>query len=391
MSISQAVILAGGLGTRLLPFTKDNPKPMIPIENRPFLSYLLDQIKSWGVNNVVLLLGYKAEKIEAYFGNGQDFGVKITYCVTPTEFDTGARIRAAQSYLHEEFIILYCDNYCPIDFKKAYRLFTESHNLIQITAYTNKDNYTKNNLTINNGQVIKYDRTRQTTDLRSVDIGYIFVKKQVLKWLSEGNVNFESTIYPRAIKENKMGGFLTEHRYYSIGSWERIELTKEFFKPKKILFLDRDGTLNVRPPKACYVENPDGFIWLPKAREAVKLLKEKGYTIFIITNQPGIARGILTQEAVSRIHEKMKKDLQEIGAYINDIYICPHGWDDNCDCRKPKPGMLYQAQKEHSLDLTKCILVGDDKRDIQAGEAAGLCENILLTETYSLWDAANEL
>ena len=95
MSISQAVILAGGLGTRLLPFTKDNPKPMIPIEKRPFLSYLLDQIKSWGVNNVVLLLGYKAEKIEAYFGNGQGFGMKITYCVTPTEFDTGARMRAA--------------------------------------------------------------------------------------------------------------------------------------------------------------------------------------------------------------------------------------------------------------------------------------------------------
>lgn len=391
MSISQAVILAGGLGTRLMPFTKDNPKPMIPIEGQPFLSYLLCQIGSWGIENVVLLLGYKAEKIEEYFGDGKEFGVKITYCVTPTEYDTGARIRAAQEYLQEEFILLYCDNYCPIDFGKACQLFEEKNNLVQVTAYANKDAYTKNNLTIKDGQVVVYDKKRQMDNLQAVDIGYIFIKKQVLEWMPEGNVNFESTVYPKIIGNGKMGIYLTEHRYYSIGSWERIELTKEFFKPKKVIFLDRDGTLNVRPPKACYVEKEEDFIWLPKAREAVKMLKDKGYTIYIITNQPGLARGNLTWEMLEAVHGKMRKELQEIGVDVDGIYLCPHGWNDGCDCRKPRPGMLYQAQKEHSLDLTKCFLIGDDERDIQAGKAAGLSKNILLAGNYSLWDAACEL
>lgn len=391
MSISQAVILAGGLGTRLMPFTRDNPKPMVPIEGKPFLSYLLYQITSWGIEDVVILLGYKAEKIEEYFGDGKSWGVNITYCITPVKYDTGARIRVAQKYLREEFILLYCDNYCPIDFGKASQLFREKNSLIQVTAYTNKDGYTKNNMTLKDGLVVVYDKKRQMDNLQAVDIGYIFVKKHVLKWLPEGNVNFESTVYPQVIKEGKMSGFLTEHRYYSIGSWERIELTKEFFKPKKVVFLDRDGTLNVRPPKACYVEQPEDFIWLPKTREAVKMLKEKGYTIYIITNQPGIARGNITREMLDAIHKKMRDELQEMDTDVDGIYLCPHGWDDGCDCRKPKPGMLYQAQKEHSLDLTKCILIGDDERDIQAGEAAGLCKNILLTGSYSLWDAACEL
>lgn len=188
-----------------------------------------------------------------------------------------------------------------------------------------------------------------------------------------------------------MGVFPTEHRYYSIGSWERMELTKEFFRSKKVVFLDRDGTLNVRPPKAQYVERPEDFTWLPMAREAVKLLKDEGWKIYLITNQPGIARGNLTMETLQSIHGKMRHDLQEIGTDIDGIYMCPHGWDDGCDCRKPKPGMLYQAQREHSLNLTKCILIGDDERDMQAGEAAHLQKCILVGESYSLWNAAQDL
>ncbi|MCR5701983.1 MAG: HAD-IIIA family hydrolase [Lachnospiraceae bacterium] len=386
MSLSQAVILAGGLGTRLQPFTLDNPKPMIEIEGVPFLEHLIIQVKSWGIDNIVMLLGYLPEKIEDYFGDGRRFGVNIEYSVTPIEYDTGLRIKNAYELFDDEFILLYCDNYCPIDFRKAYEQFSKSDNMIQLTVYSNKDGYTKSNLLVEDGQVVLYDKKRVASGLQGVDIGYIFLKKQVLSVLSDRNVNFESEVYPKILEKGRLGAYVTEHRYYSIGSWERIELTKEFFKPKKVAFLDRDGTLNVRPPRACYIERKEDFVWLPKAKEAVALLKQKGYKIYLITNQPGIARGNITWDDLNEINNKMLHDLDEINVRLDGIYICPHGWDEGCDCRKPKPGMLYNAQKDHSLNLTQCVLIGDDERDIEAGNAAGLAACYMINERMSLWD-----
>lgn len=387
----QAVILAGGLGTRLKPFTDHTPKPMIEINSVPFVSYLIEQVRSWGIKEVLLLLGYKAEKIMSYLGDGTDYGVHITYSVTPIVYDTGARLMSAQTELKDEFLLMYCDNYCPVNYEKAYKQFKDSHHLIQITAYANKDGYTRNNLSVENGLVTVYDKKRIEDNLQAVDIGYAFIRKEVLNDMPDGNVNFEKEVYPKIIEKKRMGVYITEHRYYSIGSWERIELTREFFREKKAVFLDRDGTLNVRPPKACYIEKADEFVWLPKARESIKLLKDNGYLVYLFTNQPGIARGNLTWEILDSIHEKMNEGLAETGTCLDGIYICPHGWDDGCGCRKPKPGLLYQAQKEHSLNLTKCVVVGDDQRDIEAGENADVEKCILVSETYTLWDAVQEL
>ena len=158
---------------------------------------------------------------------------------------------------------------------------------------------------------------------------------------------------------------------------------------QKYIFLDRDGTLNERAPKACYIEKPEDFIWLPGAKKAVKRLKDAGYFIILISNQAGIARGVMTEEDLQKIHEKMQADLKAEGACIDAIYYCPHGWDDDCSCRKPKPGMLYQAQKDYSFDLTKCVMIGDDERDVETAENAGI-SGILVTENYSLLAAVED-
>lgn len=110
----------------------------------------------------------------------------------------------------------------------------------------------------------------------------------------------------------------------------------------------------------------------------------------MITNQPGIARGRLSEETLDAIHKKMEEELQEMGARIDKVYYCPHDWDEGCDCRKPKPGMLYQAQKEYSLNLTECILIGDDDRDIEAGKAAG-CKTCQVSAERSLLQIVKEL
>ena len=131
-------------------------------------------------------------------------------------------------------------------------------------------------------------------------------------------------------------------------------------------------------------------MWLPGAREAVKRFKDAGYTLILVSNQPGLARGRLTEEALAAIHGKMQRELAECGAEIDRIYFCPHNWDDGCECRKPKPGMLYQAQRDLSLDLTKCWMLGDDERDMHAGADAG-CRCMMVSDQHPLREAAEAI
>ncbi len=389
--IKQAVIFAGGLGERLKPFTETNPKPMYPFQGKPFIEYLVKQIVSFGIKDIVILLGYLPEKVTEYLGDGSRYGAKITYCITPVEYDTQFRLKAAEDDLQDEFLMMYCDNYCPVNFERLVRAYEESGAWIQFTAYANLDGYTKNNLKIaEDGQVLAYDKKRMQPDLQGVDIGYAIVSKRVLSLMNGRNENFEAVVYPQLVEKGLLYATVTEHRYYSIGSFARIELTEEFLSGQKYIFLDRDGTLNVRPPKAHYVEKPEDFIWLEGAREAVKKLKDAGYFIILVSNQAGIALGKMTDEDVARVNEKMQDDLLEIGAGIDAIYYCPHGWDSTCSCRKPKPGMLYQAQKDYSINLPECYLIGDDERDIQTAENADV-KGILVDENYTLLDAVNDL
>ena len=390
-SIDQAVILAGGLGTRLRPFTLDNPKPMYPIQGRPYLEYLLEQVRSFGIEDVVLLLGYLPEKIEEHFGDGSEWGVNITYRVTPVELDTGARLREALPVLRESFLMMYCDNYCPIDFTRLCADFARSEADIQVTAYANRDGYTRSNLRIaEDGQVLVYDKKRVETNLAGVDIGYALVRRDVLGLMPQDSVNFEAAVYPQCVARGTMYATLTEHRYYSVGSFERIALTEQFFSHRRCVFLDRDGTLNVRPPKACYITKAEDFSWLPGAREAVRRINDAGMLAVLVSNQPGIARGAMTDADYEAVNAKMVEGLAEAGARLDAIYTCKHNWDDGCFCRKPKPGMLYEAQRDFSLDLTECYLVGDDERDIEAGEAAR-CTCYQVTDDRSALDCVNDI
>lgn len=388
MTVRQAVILAGGRGERLRPFTDEQPKPMYPIGGIPFITRLIEQVKSFGIEEVVLLLGYKAEKIQEELGDGSKFGIKVVYDVTPPEYDTAERLLHAQESISEDFLLMYCDNYCPVDFQQLCKSYYDNNALIQLSVYSNKDKYTKDNLIVDEcGKVVVYDKKRLTPNLSGVDIGYAIVNKKSFELIGD-NKSF-AAVYPILVAEGKLFATVTDHRYYSIGGYERMPLTEEFFKEKKVVFLDRDGTINVRAPKACYIEKPEDFIWLDGAKEALKKLKDNGVMTVLISNQPGIARGNLTEETLQDIHNKMQSDLAQIHAEIDYIYYCPHNWDEGCECRKPKPGMLYMAQRDLSIDLTKCVLFGDDERDIEAGEAARV-NSVLITEEYPLINAVED-
>lgn len=397
IKITQAVILAGGIGTRLRPFTLNNPKPLVPINGKPFLEHLIKLLKENGIKEIVILTGYLGERIEKYFDNGSNLGIKIKYSNTPflnekgEENESGLRLKNAEGLLDNFFLLLYCDNYWPLQLSKLTKYFKDHPSDILVTVYSNLDNSTKNNMLIDNkGYVIKYDKKRLKKNLNSVDIGFFIVNKKVLDLLPKSNSQFEKNVLPKLIRKRRLSAYLTNHKYYSISDLQRVKIIENFLAPRKVIFLDRDGVINKRPSKADYVKEWKEFEFLPGSIQAMKLLTKKGYQVFIISNQSGIARGKLTQKSLDNIHKNMAKELKKNGAKIDGIYYCPHDWDEGCSCRKPKPGLLYMASRDHNIDLTKTLFVGDDKRDKEAGEATG-CTTVLVNKRRHLLQIVNSL
>jgi D-glycero-D-manno-heptose 1,7-bisphosphate phosphatase len=390
LEITQAVILAGGIGSRLRPLTYTTPKPLVSINGRPFLEYLLELLKRNGISEIVLLLGYRHEKIRDHFGDGSNFGLKIKYSLGDVAFRTGKRIKNAQNLVHKRFMLLYCDNYWPLDLQRLIRFHDRNRVDATVTVYANEDGSTRNNMYVDqSGYVIKYDKSRSDNDLNGVEIGYYILDEKVINLMPDDNFSFEKEILPRLIAARQLAGFHTEHKYYSIGSLERLPQTERFLRPKKVVFLDRDGVINRKAPKAAYVRSWREFVFLPGVIQAIALLTKHHYKIFIVTNQAGIARGLMTEQDLKRIHIRMKDELARHDAKIEGIYFCPHGWDEGCKCRKPKAGMFYQAARDHDLDLTKTYFIGDDERDLAAGNAAG-CRTFLADSEMSLLRIAKE-
>jgi len=389
--IKQAVILAGGQGTRLRPFTLTAPKPMVPIAGKPFLEHLVEFLRTNNIEEIIMLLGYLPDKIIDYFGDGKNFGVTIRYSITPVEDETGTRIKKAEWLFDENFLLMYCDNYLPFQLERLVRLYREKGTLAAVTIYSNKDKITKNNVFVDaEGYVTKYDKSRLDPDLNGVDVGFFILNKNVLADAPDADFSFERVIIPQLVEKRQLVGYVTDQRYYSMGSSDRLPVTEDFFRSKKVILLDRDGVINRRPPKADYVKIWDEFEFLPGAIDGLQLLSRKGYEIYLITNQPGIARGVMRLEDLETIHANLKKELEKKHVNINEIYMCLHNWDDGCDCRKPKPGLFFRAANEHHFDLTKATMIGDDERDIEAGNAAG-CKTILMKSDGSLFDVVKSI
>ncbi len=388
---TQAVILAGGRGLRMRPLSDTRPKAMVEFHGRPFLDYLVEMLRGQGFERVLMLLGYLPRVIMDYFGDGRRFGVQVDYAVSSPEDLTGRRMWLARDRIEECFLLMYCDNYWPMRMDEMWTHYLASGAPAQMTVYSNRDGYTRDNVKVGlNGMVEVFDPGRTMAGLRGVEIGYAIMTRDVLRLVPEGQEVFEHAVYPVLAQRRALHAYWTEHRYYSVGSPARLPLTDAFLARSPAVILDRDGVLNVRPPRAEYVRKPEEFHWLPGALEALKRFRQAGYRVFVVSNQAGIGRGVMTTEELHTVHARMRADVEVAGGRIDAIYHCPHHWDAGCECRKPKPGLLYQAQREHSLDLTRTLFIGDDPRDAQAAEAAG-CPWAMVTPQTSLLDLAHRL
>lgn len=151
---------------------------------------------------------------------------------------------------------------------------------------------------------------------------------------------------------------------------------------KRAIFLDRDGVIN---KEVDHLSNPAQFEFISGSIEALKILKQKGFLLIVITNQAGIARGLFSEEDLNQIHNKMRRILNQNGIIIDDIFYCPHHPDftGECDCRKPKPGMILKAQRKYNIDLQTSFMVGDTLSDFETGKAAN-CKTVLVLTGYGI-------
>jgi D-glycero-D-manno-heptose 1,7-bisphosphate phosphatase len=208
--------------------------------------------------------------------------------------------------------------------------------------------------------------------------------------MPDHNFSFEEETLPLMVGKRQLSGYQTEHRYYYISTMESLKQTEKFLEPQRVIFLDRDGVINRKPADKDYVKNWSEFHFLNGAIEALGLLTKSGYDIYVITNQRGVARGLMHEHDLKAIHGKLEEELEKHGAKLKQIYYCPHGRDDGCDCRKPKPGMLFRAASEHNINLTKAIFIGDNESDLQAGHSAS-CTTVLVTPEKSLLNIVNSM
>jgi D-glycero-D-manno-heptose 1,7-bisphosphate phosphatase len=370
--LDQAVILCGGLGTRLRPLTDSLPKPMVSVNDRPFLFYLLKQLSEKGITRFVLLTGYLSEKIVDYFGDGSQYGWAISYSTGPTDWDTGRRVWEARGQLDEQFLLLYSDNYIQFNLAKLKKLHQDLAPALSLLLAPKS----KGNIKVSeDGLIQAYDKTRSGDGFDFVEVGYMLVERDAILNDFANQLNFPdfsfSAVLQGLAQQQKIAGLVVCDAYHSISDPARLVLMSDYLKPKKILLIDRDGTMNEKAPSGEYITNKDQFKWIPETLDALKELSKFGFKFIVITNQAGIARKMIEPDALEEIHKKLTADLEDVGVEVLRVYMCPDHWDVNSLMRKPAPGMFFQAAREFNLRMDRCLYVGDDERDCIAAANAG--------------------
>lgn len=397
----KTVIMAGGRGTRIASVNAEVPKPMIPIDGKPILQYQIEALAAQGYNDITLVIGYLGEAVRSYFGDGTQFGVSISYVTENTPLGTAGALYLLKEQLTEDFLLLCGDIIFDIDIGRFFAYHKEKGGLATLFTHPNSHPYDSGIIVAREGRVLNWlhkedprlwYRNRvnaglhllspkileQFTELRKLDLD-----RDVLKPLIPTGELFAYDS-PEYVKD--MG---TPDRFYSVIEDIRSGKvkSKNLSNRQRAIFLDRDGTLN---KYVGFLRNIDQFELCDGASEAIRKINEMGYLAIVITNQPVVARGEVTFSDLEEIHCKMETLLGHDGAYLDAVYYCPHhphrGYEGevpelkrDCDCRKPKPGMILQAAQDFHIDLAASYMIGDGENDVLCGRNAG-CKTAYIGE-----------
>ena len=401
----QAVIIAGGEGNRLKSISKNIPKPMTLILGKPLLQHQIELCEKQGITDIQILVGYKSEVISSYFEDGSSFGVKIQYHKENNLRGTAGALLDAIESLNNQFFVIYGDTFLNVDLISLLSFHTNKNSTITLFLHPNSHPIDSDLIEVDDQMVVKeiynYPHSTDVPRRNLVNAGlYIFNKAVFLK---EKKVSTKSDIaknlFPKLLRDGvSMHGYISSEYIKDMGTPERLEcverdilsgkvnaLTKS--TPKMAFFLDRDGVIN---KEVGHLNNLSQFELIPEVADSIRRINDAGILVIVITNQPVIARGELSEEKLRVIHNKMETLLGNSGAFIDAIYYCPHHphsgfkgeiieFKKKCECRKPLPGMILQAANELNISLKDSWMVGDSTSDILAARNAGVTSILVKT------------
>lgn len=416
----KTIIMAGGRGTRISELYPDIPKPMIPIDGTPVLEREIISLRDQGFKDIIITVSHMGQVIMDHFGDGSSLGVNITYYNEETPLgNAGALFKLKDTLGDEPFLLLNADAIFDVDFNRMVEYHKSHGGLVTLFTHPNSHPYDSGLILANEkGQVEKWlakEDERPTYYKNRVNAGLHVIDPKVLEFVAvdaesigtmgaDGKVikvDLDRQILKPLQGTGKMYCYDSPEYVKDMGTPERFHSVVEDFtaghvsaknlkNTQKAVFLDRDGTINKYKG---FMRDIDEFELIPGVAKAIKKINSSGYLCIVVTNQPVIARGEVTYEQLDEIHNKMETLLGLEGAYIDGLYYCPHhphkGYEGEipelkieCDCRKPKPGMLLNAAKDFNIDLSRSYMVGDGENDIKAGNAAG-CKTILINGQWS--------
>jgi histidinol-phosphate phosphatase family protein len=391
----KAIILAGGKGTRLGALTKDIPKPMVPLLGKPLVQYQVELCKRYGLSEIIFIVNHLKEPLIKHFGNGEKFGIKISYFEEPEPLGTVGGLKEIEDQLDETFLVLYGDVLVDMDLNRLFAFHHEKQSEATLVVHPNDHPYDSDLLELDEDErvIAVHPKPHKESVYYHNMVNaatYVFSPK-VLTHLEKGKkADFGKDIFPGIFDQIRMFGYNTSEYLKDMGTPDRLDQVsadvesgkvkaRNLENRQKCIFLDRDGVIN---PDYDLIHRTEDMELYPWTAEAVKRINKSNYLSVLTTNQSVVARNLTTIKGLGEIHKKMESLLGDEGAKLDAIKFCPHHPDGGfegenpafktvCECRKPKAGMHKEAAAQFNIDLSESYMIGDSERDTLAGKNAG--------------------
>lgn len=371
----EAIVLAGGFGTRLAHVVPDVCKPMAPVAGRPFLRFIMDQLAAAGFDRAVVADGYRREQIEGFFGPAYR-GMAIEYSPEETPLFTGGAVKRALGMCDSDWVfVLNGDTWLDVDFEamEAAAVNVPDSVAAVIAVKRMRDFERYGTVDVDADGCLTAFHEKRPCEEGLINAGVYLLRRDALNSMPE-KFSLESDYFEYVVGNGELRAVECPGGFIDIGVLEDYELAQTMLAPLakswKLAMFDRDGTINV---DTGHLHEPEKLELIPSTVDIMRgYSDDPDFKVVVVTNQAGIAKGLYTESDMRRLHRYMEDELERLGVHVDAWYFCPHHPDYTgpCECRKPAPGMLQAAMRDFDANSAGCVMFGDKTSDEVAAKAA---------------------